>query len=1638
MKIKAALYIVFLLLSSASLFSAGNISWRTYFGGSGEDIITGMEELYGNIYVTGYTNSPNTFNKGYNSTPYSNYGYDAFVAKFDRDGKLVWSTYVGSTGDDKATSIAIDRSTHKIIIAGSTKSTYGMSYSSNVYQGSCAGQTDGFIAVFDDNGKKLWATYFGGYNNDIISSISVSDDSQIAFCGSTSSYANIAKGGNESDKSFDGATDAFAGAFDINGNLRWASYFGGSAADSAMGVAFVDNEVIITGKTSSQSHVADLISYPVPYQSSYGGGSSDAFIAGFDSNGKLEWSTYFGGPNDDEALSIGAYYSSGIFICGKTNSDSGIASGGVLNSELAGGWDGFVAKFKTEGQFEWSGYFGGPGDEAIISAKTDYFGNYVCAGYTNSASGIAYYDPIQDTLAGGMDGFLFEVTESGGMMYGTYFGGSGDDYATAAIFSNDGTIYFGGYTKDAADFATPNCNQDTFGGGSYDCYISKCNAQSLTFSNISTYKICAGDSIEISYKTTGSFPTGSKLILELSNDLGSFSNPLRLDTFNFQSSDTCKAKIPDNVLYGTNYRLRFSTNYGFISQDNGLGITIYTKPVSNIFGDRVICDTSKAYYYYASFDKNLSYKWEVSHGTIVWTNNRDSVAVVWNNDASATLELEVENDQCSGESILKPTIENFAVDSILAPDNICAGVGVNFSTFAYHTEYSWIIENADNHSDTAQKNISVIWNTPGNYLIKVVYGNGACSDTASKVIVVNSLPLLSIKGADTVCALAANNKYSIEHYDGAIVKWFITGGNIIGANDKDTVEVNWYNIGPGSLKCYYAVGECSDTTYFNTTIQVPPINNIIGPDFICPNTPVAYTVQYETPKSCNWTAINGTITSENGKKDVTVVWNTDASSAELRLELSSNLCTVFSAKNVTLITPEDLEILGANVTCPDCENEYSVPYYRNAIYEWSIKGGSIISGSGKNKVNVRWNGNNQGEIKLKLILQGGDCAYEKTFSVNIPSGNSIYGLDTVCRQNRYYYNCSLSPDKVLNWYVQSGVKYSGISNSEIYVEWNNAGQNKLICEYLSDDSETDSLILDVWVNDSPEITMDFDSYLCVSDNPIPLDFALPAGGAYFLDGIEQLFAITPSELSLGKHTLVYSYRNDAGCDILKQKDFIVSPLLETPHLNYNPPDLEASTSENDIVWYYNGIEITPAKGKTFTPDKSGDYSIKVKNMAGCESGSSNTVNIDLDDAPHITCNHEVQLTDSYCTDPGRGVLNIKNSGIGKLELKKIELSDQVPGFRISYDSTVKYLAAGESIDVQLQYLPEMLGLISSDLYISTDDNLVPVRTTVVKTNAFVPELSSSVNEISKEGLEINKKNFDTILVRNSGNATTKLDISTSDPKVEIFEAPTQIEVGEEYRIIISFMPDKEGKITVDLNIRDDCGKILQVPISYGIKAIPEYTVVVGSASANSGDTVIINISLPNAQSMVASGITQLHAEFKSNASVLYPVNQEDRGVISNNTRTIPIDMDLGSQTSRSIMFIATLGNDSVSALQVANIHDDLGYSSYITVDGEFRLNDLCNSGGTRLINLSDAIQFTISPNPASDQLIIETKLIESGYSTVKIYNSFGEVAETVMDGFWEKGDYLLPVDLRALGSGKYFVILITPTRIKSASLEILK
>ena len=306
----------------------GILEWGTYYGGNKSETGFSINTDYlGNVFVIGKTRSlnfPIMIPEGdtyFDGTPNGN--YDIFILKFTNSGVREWGTFYGGESVDWGESSVIDASGN-LFVMGRTESTNLPTQDPGngaYFVDTNTGSVDSFILKFTDSGVLEWATYYGGSDNDWIHAATVDDSGNLYITGETLSdnMPTLDQGGGAyfQDVS-NGSYEAFILKFTGSGVPLWATYYGGAAFDYGISMTTDDDgSLFILGSTSSSDFPlldpGDGTYFDDTYHGYY-----DMFLLEFNSEGKRQWATYFGGEDYDFAQSLVLDGIGGMFVTGST------------------------------------------------------------------------------------------------------------------------------------------------------------------------------------------------------------------------------------------------------------------------------------------------------------------------------------------------------------------------------------------------------------------------------------------------------------------------------------------------------------------------------------------------------------------------------------------------------------------------------------------------------------------------------------------------------------------------------------------------------------------------------------------------------------------------------------------------------------------------------------------------------------------------------------------------------------------------------------------------------------------------------------------------------------------------------------------------------------------------------------------------------------------------------------------------------------------------------------------------------------------------------------------------------------------------------------------------------------------------
>jgi hypothetical protein len=183
--------------------------------------------------------------------------YDGFVTKISTSGSKIWSTYYGGGGNEKITGIAVDGNNGNVYALGYGASYNNISYNGyyNNYNGS---GTPGFLVKFDASGTRLWATYIGLTCNTQTSKCFVDDFAGIApsiiLTGQAGCLADTFINHNGFNPYSNNKKRAFAMKFKFDGSIEWGTFWGSSGDEAILdAMQGANGNFIMVGTTNGQN-----------------------------------------------------------------------------------------------------------------------------------------------------------------------------------------------------------------------------------------------------------------------------------------------------------------------------------------------------------------------------------------------------------------------------------------------------------------------------------------------------------------------------------------------------------------------------------------------------------------------------------------------------------------------------------------------------------------------------------------------------------------------------------------------------------------------------------------------------------------------------------------------------------------------------------------------------------------------------------------------------------------------------------------------------------------------------------------------------------------------------------------------------------------------------------------------------------------------------------------------------------------------------------------------------------------------------------------------------------------------------------------------------------------------------------------
>jgi uncharacterized repeat protein (TIGR01451 family) len=528
---------------------------------------------------------------------------------------LVYSGFLGGSGDDRGNAIAVD-SDGSAYVTGETNSTqlnFPTAVGPDVSQN---GGLDAFVAKVDPTGSQLlYAGFIGGSGDDRGNAIAVDSLGNAYITGETNSTQTTFPVTAGPDLTHNGLSDAFVAKVNASGtSLVYAGYIGGFGNDRGTGIA-VDgsNRAYVTGETDSIGASfpdGDGLGALTTFDNTQNGGL-DAFVARVAADGaSLEYAGFIGGLGTDRGTGIAVDGSNRAYVTGETDSTGGSFPDGngfgglgglaTFDNTQNGGLDAFVARVAANGQaLEYAGYLGGVGDDRGNGIAVDGANNAYVTGETNSSevsfpdgNGLAGLPGPAQIQRGGVDAFVAKINSAGSaLIYAGFIGGSSDDRGNAIALTPgcavNCEVYIAGETSSTQASFPVSVGPDLSHNGGVDAFVAKVNGDgSLGFagyvggSGDDRGKGIALDGIGAVYLTgetnsnQGNFPIKGEL--DRIQNLGFDVFVAKFCVTTCADVSVTKSDTPDPVTVGTNvtYTMTITNNGPDIATDVELTDTL--------------------------------------------------------------------------------------------------------------------------------------------------------------------------------------------------------------------------------------------------------------------------------------------------------------------------------------------------------------------------------------------------------------------------------------------------------------------------------------------------------------------------------------------------------------------------------------------------------------------------------------------------------------------------------------------------------------------------------------------------------------------------------------------------------------------------------------------------------------------------------------------------------------------------------------------------------------------------------------------------------------------------------------------------------------------------------------------------------
>lgn len=693
------------------------------------------------------------------------------------------------------------------------------------------------------------------------------------------------------------------------------------------------------------------------------------------------------------------------------------------------------------------------------------------------------------------------------------------------------------------------------------------------------------------------------------------------------------------------------TATGCSKTSNPYNVIVNALPTPSISGANAACAGEQKTYSTTS-NVGSQYVWTVlPTGTNFTGQGSNSITVTWGSNNGSVQVTETNAANCTATS----AAVNVTVNALPAPNFTLAQVAcvnqqINLAVTTPNgtSTYAWTVPGASIISgSTSSTALTVLWNSAGSKTIGLSETTSAgCSASITKSILINTLPIPVVNGANSACAGDIKTYNVASPSTSSTYSWAVSNGSIQGATTGTSISVLWATAGASTVTVTETTtnGCIGSSQPYAVTVNAKPTPVIssstsgLATGGVCLNSIHSYSTSNNASAQYLWTVTGGNILSGQNSASIQVQWTGTGGTIKVR-EISIAQCTTETSTTIIIINPPATPaISGDRQACVGQSKTYTVAFQTGVSYSWNLTlNGNPVSFSQTtqgNSVTLTWGAAGNAVVNLTATLNGcsvNAASYQVT--VNALPTPLISGDASACAGQSKTYSTAFVAGNNYQWTVTPTASFSGQGTNSIIVAWNAANSYTVSVTETTGAGCPASNSKTVVVNAKPQPVPNGPAQACTGQI---LNFTATAvlSGSQFVWSVDGTNVTTSSSspsasfsiTTAGQHTVRITETSTQGCigfaEVLVQVALTPAPAINGSTsvcagsvINYAvlQPMPNSSFTWNVLNGTIQGSAAGSSISVLWANAGSGTVQVTETNT-GC-SGTSNTINVTVKPLP---------------------------------------------------------------------------------------------------------------------------------------------------------------------------------------------------------------------------------------------------------------------------------------------------------------------------------------------------------------------------------------------------------------------------------------